>query len=216
VVANNRPLRDAEVRMAGQTRLTDADGHFRFESVDTGRSVITVQHLGYATRQDTLEVRPGIIDVLIPLEELAIELEPLVVTVRGMTDGFEEFYERRERGEGYFVTRAEFERFAPVRMSDVLRTVPGIRLLCSGNTCNFEMSRSAPSLWADPTSAGGCPPQVYVDGARWRSDGWLDLDFSPAEVAAVEVYRGPSEVPTRFGGGQRARCGVIVIWTRKR
>jgi hypothetical protein len=34
----------------------------------------------------------------------------------------------------------------------------------------------------------------------------------PHEVAGIEVYRGPSEIPAEYQGAD-ARCGAIVIWT---
>jgi hypothetical protein len=34
-------------------------------------------------------------------------------------------------------------------------------------------------------------------------------------IEAMEVYRGPSQTPPRFAGGEMG-CGVVVIWTQRR
>ncbi len=59
---------------------------------------------------------------------------------------------------------------------------------------------------------------IYVDGMRVVRDNQafresIDNFVSPSEIAAMEVYRGPSEVPAEFGGSVGG-CGAIVIWTR--
>lgn len=36
----------------------------------------------------------------------------------------------------------------------------------------------------------------------------------PSDVWAVEVYRGPAEVPAQYLDSN-SRCGVILIWTKR-
>jgi hypothetical protein len=47
-------------------------------------------------------------------------------------------------------------------------------------------------------------------------DWFIDDLVSLPEVEAIEVYRGPSELPAEFhgfyGGGN---CGAVVVWTRR-
>ena len=62
---------------------------------------------------------------------------------------------------------------------------------------------------ASHTIGGPCAARVFVNG--------LNVDhvprMHPDNIEAIEVYRGPAEVPPQFGGAQSA-CGVIVLWTR--
>ena len=54
----------------------------------------------------------------------------------------------------------------------------------------------------------------YVDGS-WVPPGTFHMDdLSPLMLEAVEVYRGPSEIPVRFRQRETA-CGVIALWTRE-
>ena len=73
-----------------------------------------------------------------------------------------------------------------------------------------------------------CPLRIYVDGARLfgslssssnsRDLGpgvgdLIDIDSIPVEeVAGVEVYIGPSEMPMEYN--QFSPCGVILIWSQ--
>ncbi len=56
---------------------------------------------------------------------------------------------------------------------------------------------------------------------RWGSEGQgsmhvmgsIDELVNISEVAAVEVYRRPAELPAEFGGATDG-CGAVVLWTR--
>jgi hypothetical protein len=36
----------------------------------------------------------------------------------------------------------------------------------------------------------------------------------PANITAVEIYRGPAETPGEFLDSD-AQCGVVLVWTRR-
>jgi len=68
-----------------------------------------------------------------------------------------------------------------------------------------------------PPAQGGdtCAVQFYVDGAYTPTDdGRVSDRVRLEDVEAVEVYRGPSELPPEFRR-PGADCGVIVVWTRR-
>lgn len=49
---------------------------------------------------------------------------------------------------------------------------------------------------------------MYVDGEKW---GQQPPDVPVSEIAAIEVFRGPSQaVGTLYAG---SGCGLILIWT---
>jgi hypothetical protein len=79
----------------------------------------------------------------------------------------------------------------------------------------------------------GCSPLVFLDGHRLRGEGGLveemrgtrtlgnnppgpiiDDYISLSQIAAVEVYRGASDVPGEFRE-PGSNCGAVVIWSRR-
>ena len=65
--------------------------------------------------------------------------------------------------------------------------------------------------------AVACYMSVYVDGVRIWAPGTDDPpDFDRLrnnQYEGVEVYRGPSELPTQYQE-TGAACGAILLWTR--
>jgi hypothetical protein len=215
VVSAGGVLEGAEVRMADSlVATTDGDGHFSFLRVPAGAVVLETRYLGFVTRLDTVAVVPeGLTDVLVPMDPV-LTLEPIVVRVYPDPAVIGGFYRRRLTERGVFLTRAEFMRDRPSRFTDILREIPGVRLYCEDVHCWPVMRGSTPSRLGDPLSGERCPVMVYLDGTPQRRDLSLDALLSPARVEAVEVYRRLGEVPSRFAD-QGARCGVILIWTRR-
>jgi hypothetical protein len=122
------------------------------------------------------------------------------------------FLARKRSGLGVYFTRADIERLNPFDVTDVLRTTAGLRVTPLGSRGNAIRGR------------GGCVPAVFIDGAPIAGAAdELDLFVRPNAVAAIEVYRGPSEVPAQFNGvgsggalTSGAGCGgAIVVWTRR-
>ncbi|MGE0555255.1 MAG: hypothetical protein AB7R55_17635 [Gemmatimonadales bacterium] len=68
----------------------------------------------------------------------------------------------------------------------------------------------------------GRPPSgatVSIDGRRLWVPGSTNPpdinDFRARELEAIEVYRGPAEVPMQYQSGGTV-CGVVLFWTRQR
>ena len=92
----------------------------------------------------------------------------------------------------------------------MLADVPGVRVRCSGsgiNSCRIESARRSEGF-----SGGGCDLNVYLDGTLVRGGG-VDEFVLPIEIAGIEVYAGPAQLPAEFAGSD-ARCGAVVIWTK--
>ena len=64
-------------------------------------------------------------------------------------------------------------------------------------------------------SDGGrlCVMSLFVDGLRMPAD-YLNL-ARVDELAGVEVYKVPVEVPPEFSPGLRRSCGAVVMWSRR-
>ena len=186
------------------TVTTDNAGEFLIAIPAPGTYRIGTRHTGYQDARsaslelearDTLTVQYRIapeVAVLNPLTVVASRRQP------GQLSGFEE-RARRDVG-GQFIPREEIERRRPLHVSDLLAGSPGVQLVPRAGLSNAVLLR-------------GCEPAVFIDGVRIHGGAAaIDELVSPIEIAAVEVYRGPSEVPVEFSGPEAA-CGAIVIWT---
>jgi TonB family protein len=143
----------------------------------------------------------------ITIDRLVPELSAVVVkgTRRQPTGEFGGFYDRVGNGFGYFVTRDQIERRNPSNVTDLMRSVPGVRLISTRYVQRAVRLRNANA---------NCPPQFWMDGIRLGEE--YDMDFlDPASVEGIEVYSMAS-VPARFMvGPERRICGTIVMWTRQ-
>ena len=54
---------------------------------------------------------------------------------------------------------------------------------------------------------------LFLDGVRMPAD-YLNL-ARVDELAGVEVYKVPVEVPPEFSSGLRRSCGAVVMWSRR-
>jgi hypothetical protein len=89
------------------------------------------------------------------------------------------------------------------RLSDVLRIVAGVNVIEQG----------AGALVVSGRSPGRCPLAVFADGAYTTIRNVDELSLE--DLAAVEVYRGPTEVPAGFHTPMYDRtCGALLVWSR--
>ena len=203
--ATERPIDGARVAIPGTglETTTDPDGRFVLSGVPAGVRRLRVsfedrvsdrlEMVVRADRENEIEI---LVDVdVLPVPELHVSIEP---PLSGKLAGF---YERRERGTGMFMTREEIEEHDPSRTSDLFRALPGIRVSRFGpGTSSVEIARGAIP----------CPIEYFLDGMRVEG---FEVDaVSPGTIDAIEVYRGPAEVPPQFR--RRLSCAAIVIWTR--
>ena len=205
-----------------------SDGRFALKTPGAGAYSLHVEHLSaFAMVDGPFEVVAGRNSVVtfhlvpqpIALEEIAVSVEG-----RSLSLGLAGFYERSRAGFGHFLGLQDIKARNPIRLADLVRSVPGVQYL-EGSNAGFSgfpvMSYGLRSdLWMEDERAGSqpCLPRVFVDGvvvepggkSRAPSQGFDQL-VAVTDVAAMEVYRSPAEIPVRFGG--MTACGVIVIWT---
>jgi len=211
--ANGAPVVGARVGLMGVSAatLTRANGDFVLDSLPSGTQAIVVRQLGYRPTEQTVELSARApARVMVKLGIFVPELSPVeVVSVRdeglqkvGFTD------RKRSSAGGHFIDSDQIEKRKAQQFTDLLRTMPGIRVNMVGNQAQLASTRST-------TGGGGCVT-VWVDGAAWQQldAGDLDSFVRPEEVAAIEVYNG-SSVPAQFTTvGQD--CAAVVVWTKLR
>ncbi len=235
VDTTGRPIAFATIDVAGARTgaVSDSVGKFQILHLSSGATQFRVRRLGYF---------PGDFDVVLPAESaliVTIHLTAVPILIDSLVGnaprrdlgldavGFSQRMLERKMGGGSstFITEQDIERRHPDQPSDMLITVPGVRLTYERNT-------------AVPRGRGGCLINVWVDGhymnpylypsnasgaggtfaqgsrATTVPPGQgLDALIGPHEIAGMEIYPNASEVPFRFqvdAGG----CGAIVIWTK--
>ncbi len=214
---SNEPIPEAVVEVLNPTgrsihrTRSDRDGFFVFELREEGEYKLRTSRVGYqpVTSEGVRVENRQTVQVEIHIATGEVALEPLRVTARTQPprSGFlerEGFYDRERGAFGIFLTPHELsQKSAASQTSELFRGLPGVNLTPVGNSrYRINMTRSG----------GACPPRVLLDGNP-VADSDVDNFVEPQDVAGIEIYRGPSEVPGRWTG-QRSSCGLIVIWTK--
>ena len=183
------------------TRVTNSEGRFLFRQVPPGTYRVIVTVIGYRDLQETLQVDPeSELELTLPMSISPIEMEPLlVVTERGYRGVMGDFEGRRRSRPGTFFNREEIEARQPRYLTDLLRMVPGARVVPTGSHDYTVLLR------------GGCRPSLVVDGIRLMTELGMNDILPTMDLEAVEVYHSAS-VPVEFGSNP---CGAIVVWTRR-
>jgi TonB-dependent receptor-like protein len=134
---------------------------------------------------------------------------PAVAITHDWTEGFAN--RKSHNIGGTFLDQAAIERKGATRMTELLRSVPGVRLFPMLNEYGVTDYRI---VMRGTSTVGGelCPIQYYLDGHPFDVSNDIDHAISPHSVVAMEIYPGASQLPEQFKG-PHSRCGVIVIWT---
>jgi TonB family protein len=168
---------------------------------------LLARRIGFRPETVTVNVAAGTISELrVRLRPNAQWVAPVVIDARtssysGLLRGF---YERRERSQGVFFTAEDIEERNPRYVSDLLRMIPGTRIMPgSGQSVVTFRDRN-------------CLPLVWIDGTA-ATTAYLDPDvFDPHTLAGIEVYKGAATVPGALMGTRgKGSCGVIALWTKR-
>ena len=187
---------------------SDSAGRFRIELQETGIYRLHAQRLAYG---EVLSMPLSIFDtaaveVTVRLAPEPIEVEGLVVTTEWERVKLERtgFYRRRRYSVGYFLDETDIREQRPMNFTDLLRTIPGIRLRWSQRSRGYVPS----------STRGYCGMKVVVDGFPLDlTEDPLDWFVRPEHVIGVEVFPSRAGAPAEFqgpGGG----CAMLVVWTR--
>ncbi len=208
---DGRPLQGARVQLWGsdvQGTTTEA-GNFSLSGLPAGTYALEVRAIGYAPKRVPVTLssrRAGSVGVV--LDERINTLQSVVVQAdrTKLQKDYTGFLDRQKRGMGRFMSEEDIARRAPISITDVFRTMPGISVVPNGTGFGYALQ-----------GRGGCAPDVFVDGMR-VFDGATDLDqiVRPSDVGGVEVYNSAATVPPQFiTGAGTGSCGVVAVWTKR-
>ena len=232
-VGTRSPLPDVEIVLpvAELETRTRPDGSFEIREVPPGPHDIVFRRLGYLPVVIHRAVQADSALVEHVQMARAVMLDSVVVSApRSSIPGFDT---RRMIRQGHAITRAELARQEHRRLSEILATVPGLRILGAGSGAAWaSMGRGANTISTlrepDRFSASrgakpACYSDVYMDGAllyggsvaRTEPAPLMDLNtILASNLEAVEYFAGPAQIPPEYNK-TGASCGVLLLWTRR-
>ena len=175
--------------------------------------MLEVRALGYMPTTSIVHLaadEPAQTEVFIG--DRAVTLETVRVTATLVfSRNLAKFQTNRERNlGGVFVGPREIERYRGLRFSNLVQSVPGVRLSYSGGftiLMNYQGTD-------DGQSQGLCVPAFYIDGQRSQyTASEIEGLYRADEISGVEVYVREGQRPIEFQD-VNSRCGAIAIWTR--
>ena len=188
--------------------LTNGDGAFAVAAPRPGSYQLRVERSDYNVAVSPMLVL-GARDTLwveFRVSTKTIVLDPVVVTGRRRGSGpLADFHKRSRDGSfGAFITRADIARRKPVRTTDLLRSMSGVRLVPRTIGGGYSVMLR-----------GTCAPAIFIDGVGVRALGHtVDDLIAPWDLEGIEIYRSASEAPPQYTGTLRT-CGVILFWTQR-
>lgn len=186
------PVVGARVRVpvADVQAVTDSTGVAQLRDLPAGSHSVEVTALGFAPMRGSADLRPDA-DAITTLRASRTVPTLDAVTVRSARErDFTGFYERRAKGNGYFVDSDQLRKWGVPTLDNALAMAPGLR---------------------KGAGRGGCPATFFIDGQR--IDYGLNEVLNGITIGGVEVYADPAAVPARFTSGLSGNCAVIIVWT---
>ncbi len=202
------PIADAVIVLSQQdsgreswTGTSDGSGRFRSVALPLGEYDVSVSMTAFSTLLGMVELeQPGSVDLRVQLVPVDFELAP-VIAVAARRSRLQDvgFYDRLRFGDGHYITREEVDEHTPMNISDMLRAVPGVRVVLGIARPNTILLR------------GGCVPRVVLDGLLLSGPVEIDNLLTTRDIDGIEVYHGAS-APILYTG--ETTCGVIMLWSR--
>jgi len=150
------PLTGAQIRFGNAADVAESDdaGQFTATRVNAGTLWLRVRRIGYRPESLLVTVVPGqSIAPTVVMRQIAQSIAAVkVIGRRDLIGPMAGFYKRLQMGGGgRFFTQADIAKRQPARMTDLLRSVPGIRIESRGfdNKVRIRGSRCSPLVWLD-------------------------------------------------------------------
>ena len=202
------PSVEVVVIKTGVSVRSDSRGKFIIAGVPVGATDISFRRVAFApvilsfpiAEDDTIEAQVTLGAVATALPTTVIDAP---VEHQRRLAAFEA---HRRSGAGHFVTRADIEKRDPRRLTDLLRSIPGVTFGVGPD--GAELIRFV------GTPRNNCVPAFFMDGLHVRT---FDIDeISPVDIEGIELYAGSAGLPPEYNQlyGGAPVCGTVVIWTR--
>lgn len=228
--STRRPLEGVEVLVEGTKRqaATDAAGRFRLEA-PTGTRIALFRAIGHRPLRVRLQLSRGDTvqaDVELVKQSSAQQLDPVVSTERPTPPRGSwrvEFEDRRRLGLGKFIDSSDLRRWENRRVTDVLRGIPGVRMVSflPDPSIPWDYEWRAASARVSGIDGSPCWMSVLFDGvpiyrsnSRGRPPDFHREFTDVSSLEGIEVFRSPAEVPLEYGGPNE-ECGMILLWSRR-
>src|SRR5438874_1808704 len=154
-----------EIVGANIVAMTNEKGDFSMRNLPSGSHVLLARHLGFGAETVPVDLsshEPRQVSIKLP--KFVAIMEPVLVTARRAASldrvGFSQ---RKRSGQGYYLGPDQIQALHPNYLTDILRTVPGLRINYTPNGEVLTPSRGMSSL-----TGGGCV-QYFVDDMPWQS-----------------------------------------------
>ena len=203
-------VKDDKLERIGRS---DSSGMAMVEGVSPGSVVIRVRLIGSKQNIFLVRVADGDNAFTITVDGGTTLDEVKVTENRSSVARHADFDTRlMHRDANTAITQAQIDKRNPITLSQMLRSVPGLRIADSlGNTIAVSSrgTKTDRNLVPQP-----CVMRIMVDGVVMPAYANIDA-IAPKETYGIEVFNGPSRIPLALGGVRTdSYCGIIAIWTR--
>jgi hypothetical protein len=232
VDADSRSVGGADIRVGSSLAVTsDSLGRFLVSSIPPGKQEVSIRRVGFAP------IRAVFTFAAADTIEGEFRLVPTAVTtlpgveVRGLQPEkikLKSFESRRSAGLGNFLTEEQIDRGGRALTSDVMRQMPGPKIIKSPNSFAAWVSTgrgSMATVWSPGSfdqrrgaQSNACYATVYLDGIAVFSalpgEGLFNVNsLPPSTIGGIEFYSSSAVIPAELPQ-KRGTCGVLAIWTR--
>lgn len=211
--AEGAPISGARVVLwgSGVEATTSASGAFVLTQLPAGTYTMESRAVGFTPSRmavDALETEENLAEFTLARYVPSLDTMRVQAYTNQASNSYGSFLRRKQAGFGYFLDEDAIEKRSPVFMSDLLRTVPGVRIAMGTSGQSVVQMRGS-------DFSPYCTPTVLVDGMQvYSEDGNLENIASPQQVRGIEVYPRTANMPVEL---QRMNgCGAVVIWTGRR
>lgn len=203
----HKPIAFATILMKenGYWAITGDDGSFSMKNIPVGKATLTIQCLGYATRQLTLDIIKDIPRLRITLKQETLKLDEVTVTAQRKNN---------ESTTSYTIDRTALDNQQIVSVSDLSTLLPG------GKTVNATLMNDNRMALRSGSQEGGNASfgtAIEVDGIRIDNNaaagetaGASTRAISSSNIESVEIVTGIPSV--EYGDLSN---GVVKVNTRK-
>jgi len=204
LMANGQTLKRVRADSTGEFEFVASIGSYSFHVVAEGFVPVSTPVIDFDGGETIVRIvlSPDVV-LLAPLE-ITARSRPLITEMM-----MREFNDRRAKNIGFAITRDQIEARKPRHVSDLLRMVPGVRVMPNGVGSATIAIPGAGTRFTD-----NCQVKVVLDGLRFRWGASTIDDIAVDDLEAIEVFRSLAEVPVEFAGPD-AHCGVVAVWTRR-